>query len=266
LTAFHHALKAALISKCVLTVLHVADGGPAGWTEFPGVRETLERWRLLPPNSPKSAVPELGIDVRKTMARDQHPVKAVLKYMETHPANLIVLASHTHEGRATWLRESVAEPVARKAGQMTLFIPDGSRGFVSAETGEVSLHRILIPIASKPAAGPALAAAARLAMRLERERGTFVLLHVGDESQRPALKPVDVPGWQWKSVNREGDVIEGILEEAKKEQTDLIVMSTDGRNGFLDALRGSHSERVLRGAPCPVLTVPEGSLAGGALT
>ena len=42
----------------------------------------------------------------------------------------------------------------------------------------------------------------------------------------------------------------------------LIVMSTDGRNGFLDALRGSHSERVLRQAPCPLLTVPEGWHAG----
>ena len=42
-------------------------------------------------------------------------------------------------------------------------------------------------------------------------------------------------------------------------------MTTDGRDGFLDALRGSHSERVLRQAPAPVLAVPAGSLAGGYL-
>jgi nucleotide-binding universal stress UspA family protein len=36
-------------------------------------------------------------------------------------------------------------------------------------------------------------------------------------------------------------------------------MSTDGRSGFLDALRGSHSERVLRHAPCPLLAIPESS-------
>jgi nucleotide-binding universal stress UspA family protein len=40
---------------------------------------------------------------------------------------------------------------------------------------------------------------------------------------------------------------------------DLIVMSTDGRNGFLDGLRGSHSERVLRQGAAPLLTVPVGS-------
>jgi nucleotide-binding universal stress UspA family protein len=60
-------------------------------------------------------------------------------------------------------------------------------------------------------------------------------------------------------------VIHGIVDAASKEAVDLIVMSTDGRNGFLDALRGSHSERVLRNAPCPLLTVPENSLAAGAL-
>ena len=61
---------------------------------------------------------------------------------------------------------------------------------------------------------------------------------------------------------RTGDVINGILDVAEKEAADLIVMATDGRNGFLDALRGSHSERVLRKARWPLLTISEGSLAG----
>jgi nucleotide-binding universal stress UspA family protein len=39
-------------------------------------------------------------------------------------------------------------------------------------------------------------------------------------------------------------------------------MSTDGRNGFLDVLRGSHSERVLRHAPCPLLAIPDYSHVG----
>jgi nucleotide-binding universal stress UspA family protein len=33
-------------------------------------------------------------------------------------------------------------------------------------------------------------------------------------------------------------------------------MATEGHQGFLDALRGSTTERVLRGALCPVLAVP----------
>ena len=123
--AFAHALKAALITKAQLTVMHVSPGMTTEWTDFPGVRDTLARWGLLPPDSPRSAVPALGIDVRKVMAYDHDPVKSVLAFLEGHPADLIVLATHQHEGRSRWLRQSVAEPVARQAGQMTLFIPHG---------------------------------------------------------------------------------------------------------------------------------------------
>jgi nucleotide-binding universal stress UspA family protein len=265
LTAFHHALKAALVAKSKFTVLHVAPDTKPDWADFPGVRETLERWGLLPPGSPRSAVPQLGIDVRKAVARDTNAAKSVVHYLETHPADLIVLATHTHEGRASWLRQSVAEPIARRSGQMTLFIPQGVAGFVSAQSGAVSLERILIPVAAKPLAQSAVAAAARLAVRLQLARGTFTLLHVGEADTMPGVSCPEVPGWQWKKVSRTGDVIHGIVDTAGKENAGLIVMATDGRDGFLDVFRGSHSERVLRGAPCPVLTVPESSLAAGAL-
>jgi nucleotide-binding universal stress UspA family protein len=65
-----------------------------------------------------------------------------------------------------------------------------------------------------------------------------------------------VPGWQWNGIVRSGDIIDAIVQTATDMATNLIVMSTDGRNGFLDALRGSHSERVLRRAPCPLLAIP----------
>jgi nucleotide-binding universal stress UspA family protein len=42
---------------------------------------------------------------------------------------------------------------------------------------------------------------------------------------------------------------------AAKEKVDLIVMGTHGRTGLAHAFLGSVAERVVRGAPCPVLTV-----------
>ena len=112
--AFAHALKAALIAKATLTVLHVSPGGEQNWTEFPGVRQTLERWGLLPKNSPRSAVPELGINVRKIITKDKDPVKSVLAFLEQQPSDLIVLATHQDKGRGLWQEKSVAQPVARK--------------------------------------------------------------------------------------------------------------------------------------------------------
>lgn len=48
---------------------------------------------------------------------------------------------------------------------------------------------------------------------------------------------------------------EGICHYAEKEDTDLIVLSTHGRTGLAHLLIGSVAERVVRHAPCPVLTV-----------
>jgi len=256
--AFHHALKAALLTQSKLTLLNVSPDGSSEWSDFPGVRETLERWGLLEKGSPKSAVGDLGIDARKVVAQESDPVEAVLRYLKKHPADLIVLATHQREGRVRWQGKSVAEPVARKAWEMTLFIPFDSEGFVSGRDGSVHLTNILIPVAQTPRPQPALAAAVRLVERLNCAHGTFTLLHVGDSDTLPSFRCPDVPGWEWKKELRTGEVIQTIVNTAREIEADLIVMSTDGRNGFLDGLRGSHSERVLRHGAAPLLTIPVG--------
>jgi nucleotide-binding universal stress UspA family protein len=46
------------------------------------------------------------------------------------------------------------------------------------------------------------------------------------------------------------------LYAALAEAQAQAVLATQGHMDFLDALRGSTTERVLRGAHCPVLAVP----------
>ena len=46
-----------------------------------------------------------------------------------------------------------------------------------------------------------------------------------------------------------------IIDYARTHQIDLIVMATHGRTGLAHALVGSVAEKVVRKAPCPVLTV-----------
>lgn len=260
--AFAYALKTALIAKGKLSLIHETKDEQRDWSDFPGVRETLARWGILPAGSPPEALEHLGIDVAKIIGSGSDPVAGVLSYVEQHGADLIVLATQHHG--FNWLRASVAEPVARKSGEMTLFVPATGRDFVSAEDGTVSLRRILIPIAETPSSYPAIVATARLVRQLKCERGHVTLLHVGEKE--PEVETPSVLGWGWRPVRKSGNVIDVILETAQKEETDLIVMSTDGRNGFLDALRGSHSERVLRHAPCPLLAIPESSAGAKEMT
>lgn len=47
-----------------------------------------------------------------------------------------------------------------------------------------------------------------------------------------------------------------IVSRAASEQADLLVLGTHGRGGFNRLLLGSVAEKVMRTAPCPVLTVP----------
>ncbi|MCH7755302.1 universal stress protein [candidate division KSB1 bacterium] len=47
----------------------------------------------------------------------------------------------------------------------------------------------------------------------------------------------------------------GILEFAQDWDIDLIVMATHGRSGLNKVLMGSVAEKVIRIAPCPVLSI-----------
>ena len=51
------------------------------------------------------------------------------------------------------------------------------------------------------------------------------------------------------------DPAETITDYARNTPVDLIVMGTHGRTGVSHLLMGSVAERVVRTAPCPVLTV-----------
>jgi universal stress protein A len=50
-----------------------------------------------------------------------------------------------------------------------------------------------------------------------------------------------------------------IVETARRRRCDLIIMATHGRTGLVHMLMGSVAEKVVRTAPCPVLTVRHGA-------
>ena len=57
----------------------------------------------------------------------------------------------------------------------------------------------------------------------------------------------------------EGQPVDEILHLAKEIDCDLIVMGTHGRTGLGRVLMGSVAEKIVRSAPCPVVTVREPS-------
>lgn len=64
------------------------------------------------------------------------------------------------------------------------------------------------------------------------------------------------PGVPIECVVREGNAATEILAQAATMKADLLVIGTHGRSGFERLVLGSVTEKVLRKATCPVMTVP----------
>jgi len=254
--AFAHALKVAVRNQARLTLLHATDDpATTNWHDFPPVRETLERWGLLQPGSDRGAVlSELGIKVKKVTAGGRDVVQAIGRFLDKEPVDLLVLSTDGRDGLPRWLQPSVAEPLARRAGLPTLFVPTGGRGCVSLEDGSITLERVLVPIDHEPQPHEAIAVAMR-AIHAYETHGTITLFHAGG-GEMPEVTPPDGDDWAWSRLKRAGEPVDAILAAADEIEADLIVMVTEGRQGFLDILRGSTTEQVLRRAPCPVMAVP----------
>jgi nucleotide-binding universal stress UspA family protein len=257
--AFAHALAIALVTQSSFTILNAgADpSAEAGWQRFPAVRTTLERWGLLEPGSPRSAVFErLKIDVSKVGIRRRSALAGILDYVEHNPVDLIVMGTRGGEGMPRWIRPSVAEPMARRSQTKTLVVPKGGRGFVSPEDGTLALRRILVPVVADPDPRAALAYAARAALALGDERVEIEVSHVGDPDGMPAFEPLGDPRLVWRRSTRQGALIDEIIAGAEELPADLIVIPTRGIDELGELLTGSKTEQVLRRAPCAVLAVP----------
>ncbi len=254
--AFAHALAIAIARKAKLTLLNVQSDLPTveDWQRFPPVRETLEAWGLLEEGSDRADVfDKLQVKVKKVSVESSDPADAIAEYLEERPNDLLVVATEQRDGLPGFLRGSVGHRAARQSRIDALFVPEGSPGFVSPADGSLSLKRILVPVDHAPDPTPALDAASRAAYWLGKHPVEIHLMHVGDEM--PAVKltfPEKAKEWTVARSLRQGDPVEQILAAATELPAQLVTMATDGRDNFLDVFRGSHAERVVRGASCPV--------------
>jgi len=148
----------------------------------------------------------------------------------------------------------------------------------------IELARILFPTDLSDAAAEAQAYAFALAEKFNAELHVLSVIQdmalVSPDPNMPWLVPASnlqevkqsveealqkIPEPQWPNAKpvqrliRIGVPFMEIIKYAKEADIDLVVVGTHGRSGLSHVLLGSVAERVVRKAPCPVLTVkPEG--------
>ena len=72
------------------------------------------------------------------------------------------------------------------------------------------------------------------------------------------LAKTEIPeGVNVKTILKNGKPFMEIIDAASEEDVDLIIIATHGHTGVEHILFGSTAEKVVRKAPCPVLTLRE---------
>jgi nucleotide-binding universal stress UspA family protein len=255
--AFEHAVALARTSESTLVSIHANDD-PSVLGRMPHACELLARWGHLS----RGARPGDERDLRM-----QHgslvenccddTVDTLLSVLARTKPDLLVTATNARDTARRVLAGSIAEALAREVTAPTLLVPAGSRPFISAEHGTLSLSRILVAAGDERAARIGLSRALWFADVAGAGPLEIELFHAGDATPAPELPVVERADTRL-SVHH---VARGLLDAQLAARADawpaeLIVMATRGHDSLRDFWSGSYAERTLHRAPCPLLSVP----------
>jgi nucleotide-binding universal stress UspA family protein len=210
-----------------------------------------------------------------------HPARQILTRASELGTDMIVMGTHGISGFQHLVLGSVTEKVLRTASCPVLTVPPRAH-----TPSSLPFARILCSI---DFSNPSLAALEWTWSLAQESRAAVTLLHViewpWEEPPAPhldelpplearkladfrrvlettsrakleSLVPLNVGDRvQSTSLIRHGRAHREVLAEAAACQADLIVMGVHGRNVIDLSLFGSTTNRVVRAAPCPVLTV-----------
>lgn len=269
--AFEHARLLAQRFDAHVTLYHALEIPGREWTRAAGHEEQLRRRlaaeatielerraKALPgPHEivvePDVAAPRLLVDI------------ALLRQIHATRPDLVVMATHSRGALGALFLGSVTEEVLRNGGRPVLAVGTG------CETLPRSYARILVPTDLSEASRLAFPFAALLARTFDAE---VIALHA---VPRPLLTALadnpyalaaavpstatlrefvsDFAGLRVTPRVEQGAAWDRIVATARDVQADLIVMATRGADSLGDRILGSQTERVIRHAGCPVLTV-----------
>ena len=251
-----------------VSLLHVIEppSWMAGMGDVPLVREDSDVVASARAQLAALAKREGKGDVAVSFSvRTGKPYHEITTAADNRAADLIVIATHGYTGLEHVLLGSTAERVVRHAPCPVLTIPARALPKRAGKAAPFKLKKILVPIDFSNHSKAALPWATLLAAQFNAE---LVLLVREDSdvvasarAQLAALAKREGKGDVAVSFSvRTGKPYHEITTAADNRAADLIVIATHGYTGLEHVLLGSTAERVVRHAPCPVLTIPARAL------
>lgn len=262
LRAFDHALDWDRQARCELHLVHVVepDGNhtPDVAGELAHDFAELERMAEVELHRLAPRVSDERIGAIQRHVRSGRPATSILELAERLKADLIIMGTHGRTGLRSLLMGSVAEMVVRRAPCSVVCVkPD-------APAGATRWRRIVCAVDFSECSRRAMLGAVDLARDLSVE---LLLLHVHKSGNATSVSDAERALDEWKKqaearadVKVVSMVVVGapapkIVDFARKDVCDLLVVGTHGHTALLSLLMGSVAEQVVRAAPCPVLTV-----------
>lgn len=279
--ALHWALQFARTHDATLHLLHVMAEydpewfGPEESVPRAGqVRQQLEKETREGLERLASEVQQGGVSVQHEIRHSLDVADTILDYAGEVDASLIVTGTHGRQGLSHVILGSVAEKVVRRAHRPVLT--------VGAEApDQPTIERILSPVDFSESSKRALHLAKDVAATYEAR---LDLLFVAEERTVPIFSDTGIPRLNTIKMDpeivkdsaraleqlnasvggpdvrahghvAEGEVPEQIVHFAETHDVNLIVIATRGLSGLNRFLIGSVTQRVVRMAPCPVLTL-----------
>ena len=269
-----HVLDLAVAHEATLHVLTAAGPGGDRLTHGDEVAEAVESEAETIVADAADRAADRGVETVTTVRRGE-PYEAIVEYAEETGVGLVVMPTHGRTGIERLVLGSTTERVVRRSNAPVLTVqPDEESDL------DYPYERILVPSDGSDCATTALSFGANLAAA---DDATLNLLSVVDIAHLGLDVRVDLQIDQLKS-NAQQFVDDGVrvateagVDEADitghvetgtsiyrticsyvdEHDIDLVVMGTHGRTGLDRYLLGSVTEKILRTASVPVLTVRE---------
>ena len=194
-----------------------------------------------------------------------HPVDAILETAEADRNDLIVLGTRGFSGMKRLLMGSVAHGVLQSANTPLFIVRQKQHDFIdiTKQDSVPQIKNILCPCNIDAPAELGLRYAVSLS---EQFHADLTVLTISEEEKLDA-SAVKEKLCNWISDNvqakcvvnpivRHGNAAEQIINYAKEEKSDLIVLSARHHSFHGGTFFGRTTDLVVRYAPLPVLTVP----------
>lgn len=277
--AEQYALALAKQSGGALHVLHVVDTAYVSYAAMYGQgvvvapeTETLEKDLEEHVNKIVAHAKTYGIDAHGHVVLGK-PATEIVEHAEKNGCDLIVMGSHGRSGFERLIFGSTYKGVIRTATMPVLGIKSDEREF-TGEDLTINIERIMCPLDLSEVAQTALPTAVELCKQFD---ATLMLLHVVDTRLElvgyPTVSPFNTPDMRKRAaelleemsgkitdVRVDTHTVEGLPHREIAKAVDdydvhVLVMATHGLSGVSRALLGSTTEKSVRLAKCPVITV-----------